>query len=125
MTSLLIYPEHRSRRCDWTRPVERQGRCLREELHQRLWRLGFDAVAVPLLRQQCEVVQGAEQAAIPGPAERDLRHPRSFFGDVSGGDTDAVQYLAHGVRKHLRQPLAFANGNHTGSRERSLMKSRC
>jgi hypothetical protein len=57
-------------------------------------------------------VQGAEQAAIPGPAECNLGHPRPLVGDVSGGDADIAQHFAHGIRKYLRQPLAFANGNH-------------
>jgi hypothetical protein len=53
-----------------------------------------------------------EQAVIPGPAERDLRHPRPLIGDVRRGDADVGQNFAHCIRKHRGQLLAFANWNH-------------
>jgi hypothetical protein len=87
-------------RLDRARPVQREDWRLREEPHQLFRRLRFDAVPVSLLRHECEVVQGAKQAAIPGPTERDLRHPRAFFADVRGSDADSGQSVAHSVMKH-------------------------
>ena len=51
----------------------------------------------------------AEQAAIPGPAERELRHPhRSSAMSVAATPTMA-NTLAHGVRKHRANRFDSAN----------------
>ena len=74
-TSALRVPKNPSRKCDRTRAVQRENRRLRQEPHQLLWRLRFSSPRTPDLRHEREVIQGAKQAAIPGPAERNLRHP--------------------------------------------------
>ena len=67
-----VEPKRGSRQVDRAGAVQRKDRGLREEPHQFLWRLGFGPSRIPRLGHECEVVQGAEQTAIPGPAERDL-----------------------------------------------------
>jgi hypothetical protein len=74
--------ERSSSQFDRTRPVQRQDRRLRQEPHQLLWRLWFWSARTPDLRHEGEVVQGAEQAAIPGSAERDLRQASSRIAAV-------------------------------------------
>ena len=70
-----LTPKRGSRQLDRARAVQRKDWGLREEPHQLLWRLGFGPSSVPRLSHECEVVQGAKQATVPGPAERQLRHP--------------------------------------------------
>ena len=118
-------PKHCSRQLDRARAVQRKNWCLREEPHQLLRRLGFGPSSVPRLSHECEVIQGAKQATVPGPAERELRHPHPLISDVRGGDADDGQPLAHGVRKHRAQRFHSRIGITTGSRDRSLMNSRC
>ena len=67
------------------------------------------SVAHQPIGHEREVVQGAEQAAIAGPAERQVRHPRALIGDVRGGDADDGQPFTHRVRKHGAQPLRFTH----------------
>ena len=54
-----------------------------------------------LLGHECVVVQSTKQAAISGPAECDLRHPRPFRRNVRGSDTNVREGLAHGLGKHI------------------------
>lgn len=104
-------PERGARQLNRAGAVQRENRGLRKEANQFLWRLGLVPIPVAMLRHEREVVQGPQQAAIPGPAERDLRHPRTLVGDVHGGDIDRGKHVAHCVQKHRRQPLRLADRN--------------
>jgi hypothetical protein len=50
-----------------------------------------------------------KSARLPGPSERQLRHPQPLISDVRGGNADDGQPLAHRVRKHRAQALRFGD----------------